>query len=257
MITTRQQLEDWIKENQLVRWKFFLTNPNSLKDGERTNDCIADSSVYPGDLDEKIDMTARQLERSGQRAYGVGFHSDKGTNGGMCEVAQLQQSSVYSQQQVAGISAPVDEAAMAARIRKEIMTEMKEATYEQRLKELDQREREFAKEKAGAIGLLIEYTKPIIAAVAAAKSGHTAIAGVDQQGVVAEPIMVKTTEEAEEAKEAEEESVFTDEEADELLDLMARFKKVEPDYLVMIRKVVQMAEAGDAMYGVAKSFLTK
>lgn len=255
MITTRQQLEDWIKENQLVRWKFFLTNPNSLKDGERTNDCIADSSVYPGEIDEKIEMTARQLERSGQRAYGVGFHSDKGTNGGMCEVAQLQQGTIYSQQQVSGVSAPVDEAAMAARIRKEILTEMKEATYEQRLKELDQREREFAKEKAGAIGLLIEYTKPILAAVAAAKGGHAAIAGIDQPGVVAEPITVQPAEEA--APAEEEESVFTDEEADELLELMARFKKAEPDYLVMIRKVVQMAETGDTMYGMAKSFLTK
>ena len=58
-------------------------------------------------------------------------------------------------------------------------------------------------------------------------------------------------------QESEQENIFTDEESDKLYELMARFKKVEPQYLELIENVVKMAESGDNMYAMAKNFLLK
>ena len=50
-------------------------------------------------------------------------------------------------------------------------------------------------------------------------------------------------------------NAFTDEEEEELYALLAEFKSVEPDYLPMLRKVVEMAKANDTTYQMAKKFL--
>ena len=54
---------------------------------------------------------------------------------------------------------------------------------------------------------------------------------------------------------AQQQEIFTEQEADKLFDLMARFKQAEPQYMEMIEKVVAMAENGDATYKMAKSVL--
>lgn len=256
MITTRQQLEDWIKDNGITRWKFFVNDPSARQEGERTNDCIADSMYYPESIDEKIALTAKQLESHGNRAYGVGFHGEKGTTGGMTTVAQLQPATTTMQQTIGVVpmAAPaVDREELAKSIRKEIMGEIREQSYADRMKKLEAAEAEFQREKEGAMGLLVGYLKPVLSALA---GGGSRVAGLDTaQPIYAQPIQPKAEPETQQPDE--EESVFTDEEAEELELLLARFKAVEPEYMTMLRKVVTMAEAGDATYTMAKNFLCK
>ena len=90
------------------------------------------------------------------------------------------------------------------------------------------------------------------------------MAGVDtDEPVHAAPIEVEqpetqgTQEPDVKQPETQEENPFTDEEADELFSLMARFNKVEPEYLKMIRKVVVMAEIGDKNYQLARMMLVQ
>ncbi len=257
MITNKQQLESWIKNAGFNKWFFSQTDHNKLRDGERPNDYIIsiDLNESKENLDVAIDRTYEYLATWGGRCYGQGFVGQARTGGWAVE-AQIneQLSSIYQQQPAAVGAAPaapaVDLASMRESMKKEIMAEMREATYEQRVAELAKREKEFEAQKNGALGLLVEYSKPIIAAISGARQ-TTHVGVLDQPGVQAEPITVAQPANNPE----EEESPFTDEEADELLNLLARFKAVEPDYLQMIRKVVDMAESGDQMYGMAKQFL--
>lgn len=265
MITNKQQLESWIKNAGFSKWFFSQTDHNKLRDGERPNDYIIsiDLNDSKENLDVAIDRTYDYLVVWGGRCYGQGFVGAARTGGWAVE-AQISDAvvpgSIYQQTAGVGTVAPaapqVDMAAERERMKKEILAEMKEATYEQRMAELAKREKEFEAQKNGALGLLVEYSKPIIAAISGARA-TTHVGVIDQPGVTAEPIIAAPAAEVPGTEEPEEESIFTDEEADALLDLMARFKAVEPNYLQMIRKVVEMAETNDPMYGAAKGFLCK
>ena len=87
------------------------------------------------------------------------------------------------------------------------------------------------------------------------------VAGVDaDEPVRAQRIVAERPEQQEQEQEPEQpeqEAPFTDEEAEQLMALMVRFKAVEPDYLKLIESVVTMAENGDATYNMAKGFLIK
>ena len=157
----------------------------------------------------------------------------------------------------AGIGQQVDEAALTAKIRKEIMTEMKEQKLDADRKALDAERREFNKDKNSAIGLVVGYLKPLLdAKISGLKHQPYRNVGVLDSESDVEASRIVAPDEAEVVEDD-----FTEEEAQRLNDimaLMARFKKVEPEhYLDLLEKMVVMAENGDSTYAMARGVLLK
>lgn len=261
MFTNYGQIEDWVRDFGLVRWEFAC---------KPTFEDIVCRSDWFGDevsTDEKIERCRKYIEDSGRKLYGRGYKTT--SNNSSCITCEIQMASAPAQQPV-NFATPVssvpmvDEEKLSARIRKEVETDYQRRELERREKELDDKLKEFRRDKESALGLMVGYLKPLLQGVASSMAGTggkapVAIHGVDAPGDVSAPTIqpVQHQEPAEQPENDEQECPFTDEEADELLELVARFKLVEPDYLVMLRKVVEMAEAGDATYTMAKGFLCK
>lgn len=256
MFTKWQHIEDWIRDNSLSSWRFQYdkSGNQTADDGtvqqNRSNRIILYSDCFPGDLEEKIRLTKKRLAtETNCMFYGVGKRGKENTGMLYCEV-RLDE---YEQRPgIAPVSSPlpqpVDEDAIAARIRKEIQAEMQLQRYEDERKQFERERKEFEDAKNSAIGMLVHYLSPVLSAL-----GQKRVAGVDAQAPVhAAPVQTLTTDTQEEMEE-----LFTEKESDALFELMARFKQVEPQYLELIEKVVIMAESGDATYGMAKSMLLK
>lgn len=254
MFTQWQQVESWIRDNGINSWRFSYDRTGTQTDGEttsqtRSNRLAVLSDAFPGDLDEKIALTKRRLmAEANQTLYGYGKRGKENTGLLYCEVRLVDELQQPGAQPVSSV--PVypqfDEAAISARIRKEVMQEMELKRYEDERKSFEQEKRAFEAEKASAIGLLVHHLSPVLSAL-----GQKRVAGVDASAPVqAQPI---TTIEQEEMIN----EIFTDEESDKLFDLMARFKAAEPEYMQLIECVVKMAESGDGTYTMAKGFLLK
>lgn len=252
MLTKWQHIEDWIRDNQLTWWRFSLektgvqTNADGQTEQKRSNMIVVLSDAYDGDLDNKISLTKKRIMHEQHTLlYGQGKRGKE--NAGMlyCEVRLDDVEQQHGTQAVASVpSIPVfDEDKLAERVRRECMLEFENKRYEEEKKAFAKEKEEFEAAKGSAIGLLVQYLSPVVAAM----SGRR-VAGVDASAPVqAAPVQ---------ALEAElEDELFTDEESDKLFDLMARFKAVEPRYLELIEKVVTMAESGDATYNAAKMML--
>lgn len=253
MFTKWEQVEEWIRDNNFAHWVFYRTNPNEST--EKINNIIADSNFYTGGDEDKIAMTRKYLIVNGGKAYGVGFRTPNTTQGGIvCEV-RLEQDTPQAQP-TAGIGAQgYDMESLRESIMKEVRAEYERKEYERKRSELDRERKEFEEQKNSAIGLLTNYLAPVAQALMAGRGAR--VAGVDtQEPVAAQPIIPIEQQEQQQTEDmAQQQEIFTEQEADKLFDLMARFKQAEPQYMEMIEKVVVMAENGDATYKMAKSVL--
>lgn len=261
MFTQWSQVESWIRDNGLNSWRFSYdkTGTNTGSDGEekqtRSNRLAILSDAFPGELEEKIALTKRRLMAENNVVlYGYGKRGKENTGLLYCEVRlvdEMQQPGIA--QPVSSVpSAPVfDEDKFAARIRKECMLEFENLRYQEEKKAFEQEKKEFEAKKESAIGMIIEYLAPVAATLATKR-----VAGVDANApVVAEPVQPIHAEQEQIDERVNE--LFTEDEADKLFDLMARFKQVEPRYMELIEQVVTMAEKGDSTYEMAKKFLLK
>lgn len=152
----------------------------------------------------------------------------------------------------ANVSAPVAQtigsapAMDADYIDKKIAAAVQENELRWREKELSKREnslaeaeKEFKRNQEGIVGILIEKAAPFISSF----MPRAAVAGVESPTPV-EPIPVKTIPaESDVTMNAEEPEVFTNEEADRLMNAMARFKNADADYLAVIEKIVDIASS--------------
>ena len=245
MLTNFDQVKDWILDNGFKRWVLYK---NSTK-----NEKIIDSiSFTVSDMDDKIAMTEKYLRMAGGYAYAAGAPTNSKDD--LNTVTEIRLESVQ-QQPAAGVGNPyptLNEDAIIARVRKEVQAEYDKKEYERLRADLDRDRKAFEEEKNSAMGAIVRCFAPVGQAMMGKSGLLRNVAGVDtEEPVVAQPIVPAQPEE----KEPEVENPFTDEEADEVFALMVRFKKAEPDYLPMIRKVVEMAEKGDAMYKTAKGIL--
>ena len=254
MFTSFSQFEDWIKDNGFKHWIIYANNPLNKSDNDRANDKILDSKFYQGDIDQKLELTRKYLENQQRTVYGLAFQTETANTGGcICEFRNSQpaQQQISALPVAAPAQQPIDEAAIASRVRKQIEAEYKERQLTEREKKLDAAEKEFNRYKASMIGTLVEYFKPVIDAKMAV-TGLRKVAGVDATEDV-ETARIKAPEQAD--PEQAEQAPFTDEEADELYSLMAEFKSIEPQYMDLLRAVVKMAKAGDKTYAMAKNVL--
>lgn len=253
MFTKWSEVESWIRDNGLNSWKFVYerTGVNTTADGDekqtRSNRLAVLSEAFPGELDEKIALTKRRLMlETNQTLYGYGKRGKENTGQMYCEVRLVDELQQPGTQAVSSVPAfDLDE--LSARIRKEVKQEMELQRYQDERKAFEREKREFEAEKSSALGFLAHHLSPVLAAI-----GKKNVAGVDaQHPVVADPVQTI------QPIQKEDVCVFTDEESDELFDLMARFKAVEPRYMDLLKSVVVMAENGDTTYEMAKGFLLK
>lgn len=261
MFTQWSQVESWIRDNGLNSWRFCYdkTGTNITADGEekqtRSNRLAVLSDAFPGELEEKIALTKRRLiAENNVVLYGYGKRGKENTGQLYCEVRLVDEL------QQPGMAAPVssvpsvpvfDEDKLAERIRKECMLEFENKQYQAEKKAFEQEKKAFQQEKESAIGMLVHYLAPVVSTL-----GQKRVAGVDATApVVAEPVQPIHAEQEQIDEPVNE--LFTEDEADKLFDLMARFKQVEPRYMELIEQVVTMAESGDSTYEMAKKFLLK
>lgn len=260
MFTTWDQLEAWIKDNQLVHWVFTNTNP-AESGGAKENNIIADSNWYKGDEADKLEMTRKYITGRG-RVYGVGFRTPNATTGGVVCEARIEQTVItgvgVTAQPMAGA---YDEAAIEKRVEARIRAEIAKADYERREADLAKREKEFAEQQQSAIGALTKIFGPIGQAW---MQNHMMrnVAGVDAAAPVVappvQPIVADPNAAPENAAEVVEENpLLTPEDEDKWYRLIERFVKIEPRALELMESVVTMAESGDATYNMAKGFLIK
>ena len=252
MFTTWEQVRAWIEDNNFPHWIFCKTNPDGRDD--KANDKIIDSNNFTvSDFADKLAMTEKYLRMYGGRVYGVGYKTPNTTQGGIICEARLEPENA---QQISGgfaMQQPMDESAIEKRIEARLRAEMERKEYERLRADLDRERKEFEEEKQSALGALTHYFAPIGRTLLQNRGLLRNVAGVDAEApVVAQPIHA-----AEEPEHPEEPSPFTDEEADKLFELLARFKKAEPEYMRLLKAVVTMAESGDATYTMAKGFLLK
>ena len=251
MFTTWDQVSDWITDNNFPHWCFYKNNPEERDN--KDNDTIIDSNNFTvSDYNDKLDMTEKYLKMYGGKCYGVGYKAPQATTSGVvCEVRI--QADAPAQQGTSGIGgASIGE--LTEMITKQVRAEIEAENYKRERSDFEKAKAEFEAEKQSAIGALVHYFAPI-GQMMLQKKVMRNVAGVDADApVVADPIQPIVTREPE---EPENESVFTDEEESEIYELLSRFKKVEPDYLALIRSVVEMAEKKDPTYNMAKGFLVK
>lgn len=256
LYTKWSQVEDWIRDNGLTRWQFSVTNPNKRE--ERYNDKLVDSQYYPESLDEKLAITHKILNDVGH-CYGIGFHDRDGkssaTVGGMfCEVDLSATTTQPTVGYAPAVSAtPIDEVALEEKIRRRLELDYEKRDFERERKEFERERKEYQEAKDGVIGMLVGYLKPV--AEAFLQKRVAGVSGLDATENVQAARITPTEEEPQE--QVQEEEIFTEEESDKLYDLMARFKKAEPQYMQLIESVVNMAEAGDSTYTMARGILLK
>lgn len=263
MFTKWSQVENWIRDNGLTSWRFSYdkTGTQTTADGEekqvRSNRLAILSDAFPGDLEEKIALTKRRLvDENNQVLYGYGKRGKENTGLMYCEVRlvdELQQPGAQAVSSVPQYPA-FDEDKMMAKIRREVQLEYENQRYQDERKAFEKEKKEFEAEKKSAIGAVVHFMSPVLAAL----SGKQ-IAGVDASAPVQAAPIHAVEDPADHAEvdttgETEDE-IFSADEQEQLFDLMIRFKAVEPRYLELIEKVVTMAETGDSTYDMAKRFL--
>lgn len=254
MLTSFEQVREWITDNGFKRWVLY-------KDRTKTEK-ILDSASFPSDVEDKLAMTEKYLRLAGGNAYAAGAQGNATSD--LTTTTEIRLSDVQQYPQLnatagVGAYAGVGEAQLRETIKRELQTEWDKRELERERKELDRERKEFENDKQSVMGLLTEYLAPIGKQLLNRKLAAGLPQDAEEQ-VAAAPIQpIKPEEKPAETEEPEqtEQRPFTDEEEDELYALLAEFKQVEPDYLKLLRAVVEMAKSGDGTYTMAKGFLIK
>ena len=260
MFTSWEQVKSWIEDNNFPHWIFYKNNPEGRDD--KANDKIIDSNNFVvSDLGDKLDMTEKYLRMYGGRVWGVGFKTPNATQGGVVCEARID----TAEQSTAGVGGGINGDTireLRESITQEVRAQIKAEQYEKDKANFEREKKEWEAEKQSAIGTIVHLLAPIGKQVLGSRI-MPKVAGVDTDEpvhasrIVADDGTPLREERIIENEEAESEDPFTEDEAQKIMELMVRFKSVEPDYLQLISRVVEMAESGDATYTMAKGFLMK
>lgn len=251
MLTSFDQVREWITDNGFKRWVLYRDRSKTEK--------ILDSATFPSDMEDKLAMTEKYLRLNGGHAYAVGAGSNATSDlSTVCEIT-------LSDSGAAGVGntqyPPLNIGEIEERVRKQVRAELREAELSKREKDVAEREKELEAEKQTGMATLFHLLKPV-GQVLIQKGILKNVAGTDtQEPYHAQPIIPKDPEDIEAQEREQEQEVspwddFTDAEGEEIGVLMARFKKAEPEnWLAMMRKMVDMAEKNDTTYQMARNFL--
>lgn len=250
MLTTWDQVQEWITENGFKRWVLY-------RDRSRTEKIIDSNAFSVSDMDDKLAMTEKYLRLAGGTAYAAGAASGAQADLNVITEIRLQEAQAQPTNGIGGeMSIGELTRSITESVTKQIRAEMEAQKYKEERAAFEKEKKEFEEEKKSTIGALVHYFAPIGQQLLQ-RHMMPRVAGVDaEEPVHAAPIVADRPSEAPEHEE-ENESPFTEEEEAKIFDLMCRFKKIEPDYLSLLESVVKMAESGDTTYTMAKGFLVK
>ena len=265
-LRTWGDIQAWMQDNGIIRWNI-----------SRTQDKQDNNNVFVYDKDKSADenklICERALDRfAGDVLYLVGWRTGEARTGGFSATILYDKQGTQTDTKRArvsgfglyGIDGEFDRDGLIADITNRVRNEYDRLEIQRLQKQLDEdrkqlreEQREYEKEKIGTIGVLVSKFAPYLKAIAGRHGlDLPKVAGIDaDEDVESAQIHAKRTTREDAAAEADEDSLFTDAEADELLALMARFKAVEPDYITLIKRVVELAESGDSNYQLAHRFL--
>ena len=254
MLTTFEQVREWITDNGFKRWILY-------RDRSRTEKLL-DSNAYPSNMENKLAMTEKYLRWNGGNAYAAAgmtvAASDLNT---VCEI-RLADGGTQGTQGVGGNNPSITE--IEAMVEKKVRAEIAAEDFRRREKDLEKREREFKEQQNGVIGAIVNLCAPYLPLLNQV-SGMRKVAGIDaEQPITAEAVKPISVEEPQEPEFADpeqpaetEEHIIPEADEEKWYALVERFVKAEPDALQMFEAVVKMAESKDPMYGTAKSFLMR
>lgn len=256
-ILSFETLKEFIDTNGIVRWNIGRSR------GSQSNDNVF---LYNSEqtFEENLQKTCRLLDMfAGDMLYFTGWNNDKTRTNGYSAMIQYRQRDNYAAPQppVNGMGG-FDRDTITADIRRQLKNEFDEERLIRERKEFEERKRDFDSKQESVVGLLVHYLAPV-AQQLAGRLPLPKVAGIDAEAPVhAQPIYPAPSDDTTLPKEKgtdseteNNEEPFEDWEAEKLMTLMERFKAVEPDYIVLIEKVVTMAENGDSTYTMAKKFL--
>ena len=260
------EIQAWMQDNGIQRWNISRTEKQ-----DNNNVFVYDTEKS---LDENKLICERALERfTGDVMYIVGWRSTNAKVGGFSAMILYERGASAAptatmQPQVGGlygVGSQVDIAGLTADIEQRISNRYEKERLERLEKDLREEKRDLEAQKNSAMGILAQYLAPVAQQLAGRIAPLQKMAGIDAtEPVEVEPIRVKrrpadTAEPDTEAEPQEEEiEVFcTEDEYNQMLALMERFAKVEPQWLALLEAVTNMAESGDGTYSMAKQFLLK
>lgn len=248
-ISNFQEFEAWITENSLVFWKVSSTTQAQ----DNNNKFVYDKSK---EKEENMQLCQRALQRfAGQMLYATGWRTAEARTGGFsCIILYNEEAQPVTtpvqQPYIAGVTGAFDKETLIQEITQKVRNEYDTLNLKRERETLDAELKAFNEQKDGVMGLLVQYLAPVAKQMLGLRS--TRVAGVDAAGVEAPAIKVQKTENEE---EQEQESPFTDEQAEKLMQLMTRFAEVEPRYIELLEKVVELAEQGNKSYVGARDML--
>lgn len=252
-IKSFQELEEWIKLQQLVRW---IISYDKVDSGDKPAR-VACQAYADKPQEDNLEYTENCLKfAKGQRLYIRGWRSEKATVSPCYAEILIPGSSDYTSmpqpmQQMVGAAPSIDKDQLMADIRKQIQVEFDAKEIERKRKELDAERKSLDDEKNSFMGVMAHYFAPVAQALMA--KAKIPVTGIEQ--TAGGEVIADTISPAE--QEDSSDDVFTDEEAAELESLLERLKIAEPEYMQLLRRVVELAEAKDGTYTMARGFLLK
>lgn len=255
------QLIEWLDLNAINFWS--LRNTNSLQG----NNIVFESNIEQP-REKEIERMRNVLALSENTVLYVNGRINRDKNVGNYSETWCNVSSKPAES-VSGVKMGAVELAnlgfvSADECQRRIEAAIEKANYERAKEDLERERREFREEKKefdsikdGAIGMLIQKAAPYIGSLFAGRTPMHNVAGIPGT-VEADKIEARSSSEGNGSEltdgnnessqvpdEPAEESVFTDEESDELFTLMEKWKNSDPQYLEVLNKVVDIATSGE------------
>ena len=235
---------EWLDSNGIESWSV------STSKDKQTNNYIFKSNDEASVKDEQARMIHVLSLSSNPNLFIFGKKKGASNSANYCEMFSNNNTTVFSETSPTSAIGTVNQdtinTMVANAVERERMSwERKELDRER--EEVRAMRKEYEDQTASVVGLLIKKAAPIIQSVMGI-APQVAIGSVENE-ISAEPIRVRKTEpvevQEERVEEIEEQEVFSDEESNELFAIVERWKNVDPDYITVIRRIVEFAESGE------------
>ena len=250
-MTTFDKIPELLRQNDIKYWTI-----RTKKDSNSYVFKYDDSRSFDDNINRMQDimrlyqggyfvLDGKENAASNKGMYCFEF-SNESTTPSLGSMPQYQQPVVGSGMSEIDIETRIKNATDAVRL------EFRQADLERREKDLATREKEYRQEKASTIGILVDRIGKVIPKI----FPQIAVAGMPGEQVQISTSVAKSQFNDKEATEID--TIKNDEQdaaTAELESLLERFAAVEPEWLPLLRRMVEMAEAKDATYNMARNFL--
>lgn len=247
-MTTFDKIPELLRQNDIKYW--------TIRTKKDTN-----SYVFKYDENRSFDDNINRMQDV-MRLYQGGYFvldgkENSSTNRGMfCFEFSNEGTApmVNGMQQPTVIQGGLSELDIESRIKNAtdaVRLEFAQRDIERREKELAAREKEYREEKASTIGIIVDRIGKVLPRM----FPQVAVAGMPGEQVPTPTVAKTYTHDEEPIEIATAELEEQDEATAELEALLERFAAVEPEWLPLLRRMVEMAEAKDATYNMARNFL--